>query len=348
MSYKEEKNNQIKAKVLDAVKELPEYAASYILSISGATSPSTCLEYYRDIRRFLLFVVESCVYDISDIRDITAEMLENLDVDFLNTYFNLYLGAYENNGKIQSNKKVSIRRKMSSVKSLYAFMTENELILKNPMLRIKPPKVTDKEIIYLNSEETHDFLKTVKHGKSNASSMQEKYHSLQERRDYALVNLLLGTGIRVSECVGLDIKDIDISHSALHITRKGGNEDVVYMNDDLTEIMADYLTYRKTLNPLPGHENALFLSLQRKRMGVRSVEVLIKKYKDQTGISKHITPHKLRSTYGTNLYEATGDLYLTAKNLGHRSVTTTEKFYSSMSEKHKYENRNAYKPTEHP
>ena len=111
---------------------------------------------------------------ISDIRDITAEMLENLDVDFLNTYFNLYLGAYENNGKIQSNKKVSIRRKMSSVKSLYAFMTENELILKNPMLRIKPPKVTDKEIIYLNSEETHDFLKTVKHGKSNSSSMQEK------------------------------------------------------------------------------------------------------------------------------------------------------------------------------
>ena len=102
------------------------------------------------------------------------------------------------------------------------------------------------------------------------------------------------------------------------------------------------------IDAVPGNEDALFLSMQRKRINVRSVENLVKKYAKLVTPLKKITPHKLRSTYGTNLYEATGDLYLTAKNLGHRSVTTTEKFYSSMSEKHKYENRNAYKPTEHP
>lgn len=339
-NYRKETEEKINDKIQEMLEDVPEFVSSYILSIAYSTSASTRLEYLRDIKRFLNYIVESYTEkDIYDIKSITLDILDSLDVDYLNSYAS-YLKTYRENGQTRSNDNISIRRKLSSIRSLYSYLYINDMINDNPMVKIKVPKVSKKEIIRMDKDETRDFLNAVESGASNASPHQAKYHEKQKDRDFALISLLLGTGMRVSECVGLNINDIDLKHYAIKITRKGGKEEIIYMSDVLADIMNDYLEYRKSLSPLPGHEQSLFLSSQRKRMGVRSVELLVKKYKNQASLLKNITPHKLRSTFGTNLYEATSDLYLVAEVLGHSSVETTKKHYANISNQHKYENRN--------
>ena len=151
-------------------------------------------------------------------------------------------------------------------------------------------------------------------------------------RDLALMTLLLGTGIRVSECVGLDINDVDFKNNGIKIHRKGGQEVIVYFGDEVAEALLDYMEEREQMHPVEGHTNALFLSLQNKRLSVRSVENLVKKYSKLVTNLKNITPHKLRSTYGTNLYQETGDIYLVADVLGHKDVNTTKKHYAALED----------------
>lgn len=146
------------------------------------------------------------------------------------------------------------------------------------------------------------------------------------------MTLLLGTGIRVSECVGLDINDVDFENNGIKILRKGGNEVIIYFGDEVREALQDYLEERKNVIAIDGHNNALFLSMQKKRMSVKSVENLVKKYSRLVTKLKKITPHKLRSTYGTTLYQETGDIYLVADVLGHKDVNTTKKHYAAIED----------------
>ena len=147
-----------------------------------------------------------------------------------------------------------------------------------------------------------------------------------------MLSLFLGTGIRISECVGINIYDIDFENNAFTITRKGGNRVILYFGEEVASALSDYLVDRIKIKDLPENENALFLSLQKKRMNVRSVEKLVKKYSALAAPLKRITPHKLRSTYGTNLYRETKDIYIVADVLGHKDVNTTKKHYAAISE----------------
>lgn len=136
----------------------------------------------------------------------------------------------------------------------------------------------------------------------------------------------------MSECVGLDIGDVDFKNNGIKVVRKGGNEMVVYFGDEVEKALRDYLEERCGITPVAGSENALFLSTQRKRIGVQAVENLVKKYARQITTTKKITPHKLRSTYGTSLYQETNDIYLVADVLGHKDVNTTKKHYAAMDD----------------
>ena len=158
------------------------------------------------------------------------------------------------------------------------------------------------------------------------------YHQRTKTRDLALLTLLLGTGIRVSECVGLDIQDVDFKNNGIKVHRKGGAEVMVYFGDEVMEALWNYLKERNNITPVEGHTNALFLSIQNKRITVRAVEKLVKKYSQLVTNVKKITPHKLRSTYGTTLYQETGDIYLVADVLGHKDVNTTRKHYAALEE----------------
>lgn len=108
---------------------------------------------------------------------------------------------------------------------------------------------------------------------------------------------------------------------------------IVYFGDEVEKSLRSYLeTTRKAVEPLPEYEKALFLSTQRRRMGVQAVENMVKKYAKRVTPNKKITPHKLRSTYGTSLYKETGDIYLVADVLGHKDVNTTKKHYAAIDE----------------
>ena len=195
------------------------------------------------------------------------------------------------------------------------------------------PKLHDKAIIRLDTDEVVKLLDYVDHGGDNLTGQRKVYYEKTKNRDLAILTLLLGTGIRVSECVGLDIQDVDFKNNGIKVTRKGGNEMVVYFGEEVETALKTYLyTTRKNTVPLPGHENALFLSTQRKRMGVQAVENMVRKYAREVTPNKKITPHKLRSTYGTALYKETGDIYLVADVLGHKDVNTTKKHYAAIDE----------------
>lgn len=183
----------------------------------------------------------------------------------------------------------------------------------------------------MDANETAQFLDNVEYG-TKLSNHQQAYHEKTKIRDLALLTLMLGTGIRVSECVGLDIKDVDFDYDRIKIVRKGGYEAYVYFGQEAREALLEYLEERKNIVPLEGHEEALFLSSQRKRISVRSVENMVKKYASITTPLKKITPHKLRSTYGTSLYQQTSDIYLVADVLGHKDVNTTKKHYADVDE----------------
>ena len=195
------------------------------------------------------------------------------------------------------------------------------MIEKNPAALVKMPKLHDKEITRLDPDEVAILLDIVETGEK-LTKKQLQYHQKNKIRDVALLTLMLGTGIRVSECVGIDIQDIDFKNNGIKVRRKGGYEAVIYFGEE----------QRSNMVPAQGHEDALFLSMQNKRITVRAVENLVKKYASMVTSLKKITPHKLRSTYGTTLYRETGDIYLVADVLGHKDVNTTRKHYAALEE----------------
>ena len=273
------------------------------------------------------------VYKDYSIDQFTVQDLERLEPVDIEEYQE-YLKVYENDEKKQiTNTEKGLARKMSALRSFYGYFFKHQIISKNPTLLVDMPKQHEKAIVRLDTDEVAMLLDYVDHGGDNLTGQRKAYYEKTKNRDLAILTLLLGTGIRVSECVGLDIQDVDFKNNGVKVTRKGGNEMVVYFGEEVENALKTYLyTTRKAVVPLPGHENALFLSTQRKRMGVQAVENMVKKYAKEVTPNKKITPHKLRSTYGTSLYKETGDIYLVADVLGHKDVNTTRKHYAAIDE----------------
>lgn len=266
------------------------------------------------------------------------EDISALEAEDIEEYLE-YLKYYEKDGKVYTNAERAIKRKLSALRVFYAYLYKNDRIKSNPAEKVDMPKIHGKTITRLDTNEVADFLDAVEYG-DHLTKHQQAYHAKTKVRDLAILTLMLGTGIRVSECVGIDLKDVDFNNSRVKVTRKGGYESYVYFGDEVTDALTDYLEERKHIEPVSGYENALFLSSQKKRMSVRSVEMLVKKYSEGVIPLKHITPHKLRSTYGTELYRETGDIYLVADVLGHSDVNTTRKHYADMDEDRRRSARN--------
>ena len=191
----------------------------------------------------------------------------------------------------------------------------------------------------MDQGEIAEFLDEVENG-NQLSKKEREFHEKNNVRDLAMMQLMLGTGIRVSECVGLNLSDLDFNNNGIRIHRKGGKNVTIYFSDEVENGLRAYLEERKLKIPASGHEEALFLSMQNKRISVRSVEKMVKKYASRVTPLKHITPHKLRSSYGTNLYQETGDIYLVADVLGHSDVNTTKKHYAALEEERRRSVRN--------
>ena len=318
----------------EILKTLPPFAKDYFRAVEPTTSARTRISYAYDIRVFFHFLMENNPvyknYTIEQFEVHDLERLEPVDIEEYQEYLKVYKNDEE---KCITNTEKGLARKMSELRSFYGYYFKRQIISKNPTLLVEMPKLHEKAIIRLDTDEIAMLLDYVDHGGDNLTGQRKAYFEKTKNRDLAILTLLLGTGIRVSECVGLDLQDIDFKNNGITVTRKGGNQMVVYFGEEVENALKTYLyTTRKQTVPLSGHENALFLSTQRKRMGVQAVENMVKKYAREVTPNKKITPHKLRSTYGTALYKETGDIYLVADVLGHKDVNTTKKHYAAIDE----------------
>ncbi len=330
-NYHDEQNKQNILKMRAVLDTLPPFCKTYFRGIEEYTSTRTRLAYAYDLRLFFEFLHEqNSICSKMDIKEFPITILDNLTRMDIEEYLE-YMALYQKDGKDVTNDERGKARKIASLRSFYNYFFQNELIQNNPAALVPLPKRHEKEIIRLEPNEVAILLDQVEDG-TKLTKKELEYHKKTKLRDVALLTLLLGTGIRVSECVGLDINDVNFDVGGIKIRRKGGFEAVVYFGEEVETALLDYLEQREHIIPAEGHENALFLSLQNRRMAVRSVENLVKKYASRVTTLKKITPHKLRSTYGTSLYKETNDIYLVADVLGHKDVNTTRKHYAAQED----------------
>lgn len=330
-NYHEKLNIKNTKRLRELISELPYFCSDFFRGIEHITSSKTRIAYAYDLSVFFEFLCNTNpACENLSVKDFKIEILDNIKAVDIEEFLE-YLSYYESEGKEYINSATGKKRKLTTLRSFYNYFFKNEMIETNPPSLVNIPKIHQKEIIRLDIDEVAKLLDEVESGE-NLTKSQKKYHKKTKNRDLAVITLLLGTGIRVSECVGLDIDDVDFNNDAIKIVRKGGNEAVIYFGDEVRSALENYMIERENIITIDGHENALFLSMQRRRISVRSVENLVKKYSGLVTSLKKITPHKLRSTYGTSLYQATGDIYLVADVLGHNDVNTTKKHYAAIEE----------------
>ena len=345
--YHEQKDIENIKKLRQIIRELPPFCTEYFRGIEPRTSSRTRIAYAYDLTVFFDFLAkENPFFAKMGRREIRLEHMDEITVSDLEEYMEYLKYRFNDHNQEVTNKERGIMRKISSLKSFYNYFFRIEKLATNPAALVQLPKLHEKEIIRLDVDEVALLLDEVEQGE-NLTKKQKAFHNRTRIRDLALLTLLLGTGIRVSECVGLDLDDVDFKNGGIQIHRKGGKEVTIYFGSEVEAALLDYLDERKEIAAQPGSEEALFLSLQRKRINVRSVENLVKKYAKIVTPLKKITPHKLRSTYGTNLYRETGDIYLVADVLGHSDVNTTKKHYAALEDERRRSARNAVKLREH-
>ena len=330
-AYFEKVNIENELKLREHLKALPHFCRDFFIGIEPTTSSRTRIAYAYDLGIFFEYMHENNpVCKKIDITEFPVTLLDEIKSQDIEEYLN-WLKYYVKDDMEHTNNERGISRKLASLRSFYNFFFRTERIKSNPAELVKMPKLHEKAIARLDVDEVAILLDEVESGE-NLTTRQKAYHAQTKKRDLALLTLLLGTGIRVSECVGLDLTDIDFKNNGLKVHRKGGYEAIVYFGDEVAEALMDYMNEREKVIPVEGSANALFLSMQKKRISVRSVENLVKKYSQLVTTLKNITPHKLRSTYGTTLYQETGDIYLVADVLGHKDVNTTRKHYAAQAD----------------
>ena len=323
----------------DVLEELPRFLQDYFRAIAPRTEARTRYGYATDLKNFMEFLINSNPeLRGKQLDSITLDQFASIEASDIEEYLEYATLYTDDRAVVRQNRESGLSRKLSCLRSVYKYYVSHKeypQVKYNPAEAVLMPKHHKKDIIFMDSEEIRDFLTYV----TNYEKVLEKenphklaYYKKTKFRDIAIITLILGTGIRVSECVGLNIKDVDFRRRSIIVTRKGGKVQNLYFNEDVEKALREYIDIERTpLAEKASDDSPLFYSMQKKRLGVKSIENMVKKYAEEAIPLKKITAHKLRASYATELYENSGDLYLTAEALGHSSMNTT-KVYANMSE----------------
>ena len=327
-SQRNKNNVETTNRIID--EELPSFCLDYFMGIDSMTSPLTRLNYAHDLKIFFDFMCKKRYGGKKTVKEISLIDLENVTNNDIE-YFLVYLSNYEYCGTEHTCNERAKARKLSSVRAMFKYFFNKGQISVNNSAKVSSPKLHEKPIIRLDGNEVFGIIDTAESG-NGLTPHQRAYHEKNKIRDTAILVLFLGTGIRISELVGLNNEDINFKDNSFLVTRKGGNKTILFFDDDVAAALKRYLDYKEECELENSGDGALFLSSQKKRITVRAVENLVQKYAKIVSPLKKISPHKLRSTYGTQLYKATGDIYVVADVLGHKDVNTTRKHYAAISE----------------
>jgi len=347
ITYIEQLNAERTEKIRSMLRTLPVSCSDFINSIAMTTSVLTRMAYTIDLQTFCGYATKEIPYFAEkspenwtdeDLSHFSARDLNGY-ADYLTLYYkDALIGETIEQQKVLRNHECGVMRKLSSLRSYFDYLFKAERIKGNIAALVSLPKLHEKPILHLVGSEVERLLSVADDG-TQLSDTQQKFHQHTRKRDYAILMLFLGTGIRVSECVGIDVTDLDFQNNAVLVTRKGGNQVILYYPQEVADALQEYLSERRQIKTATkADENALFLSLQRKRISQRAVQLMVKKYCSvAVPLKKRMSPHKLRSTYATRLYHETEDIYLVADALGHADVNTTRRHYAAMSDQRRRE-----------
>lgn len=327
LNFYQKRDLQNRRKMSQYLEKMPDYCLDYFIGIENTTSSLTRYNYAMDLHIFFNYL--SYHFFNKPIINIELKDLDTLKARNIEQYLS-YLSYYELDGKFYTNDERGKARKLASLRSFFKYLFNHDLLSSNVVSKIDTPKLHNKEIVRLEKEEVSRLMNIVENP-IDFTERQKNYNKNTFERDNAIITLFLGTGIRISELVGLNLESFDFSQNAFLVTRKGGNQTTLYFSNEVASALKTWLEKRATLG-LSSDEKAMFISLQNRRISIRAVENLVKKFAEQASPLKKISPHKLRSTFGTNLYKETRDIYIVADILGHKDVNTTKKHYAAISE----------------
>ena len=341
MGYNLDLQLKISQQANSIIDTLPRFAYKFFNSLRDqGMSERTRLQYAYDMQRFFGYLQNQPSFKDVNFKSATAEeTIGVLTLDDIQEYISTlqtYTRLDKHGQEVTKLASPAIKaRRVSSLRSFYKYYFKIGEIKSNLAELIDVPSIPDHTIKVMSKEDVERILAVVK----DTEGMNDKAKARHEKimkRDYAIMMLFFGTGLRVSELVGIDTYDIDFYNASILVTRKGGDQDEVFFGPEVEDALLDYYDNERSMFVKPGNEEGpFFLSRQYSRISVRSVETLIKSYAKKAGLNMSVTPHTLRRTFGTNLYEETSDIYLVADALHHSSVETTRKHYAQMSKDHK-------------
>lgn len=347
-AYHDKINKLYTAKLRVLMGQLPYYCKYFFDAKAHSFEVRSRWAYAMDLKVFFEFIKQSFPeYSDIPIKEIPPQALDTLSSHDIDAYLE-FLKDYKAGGQYRANSDSGQIRKLASLKTFFKYLSKEDIISRNPAALVDSPKMHGKDVIALTPDEKAKLLHVIDTG-DGMSEHQKKIHKFCRERDKAMVMLMLGTGIRVSELVGLDISDIDFDNRIAHVIRKGGSKDHVYFSEQVKDALYAYYRpgmsfkgTRASFNP-DDNETALFISRKKGRLTVRAVQKILQTYsKVAFGIdvltkelNLEVSPHKLRKTYGTELYQKKEDIQLVADTLGHKNVNTTSKHYIAKKEEHK-------------
>lgn len=299
-------------KIQEKIKNLPDYMLGYYYDLATKTY-KTKETYIETVIRFLNW------YGDGNINDITEDKLNQITPRTIQKFM-VGIQYIDVDKELSDDAKAKI---YCCLNSFTTYLKRNNIIDDNPFdgKRIQRPKLHDNEIVFLEPEEYNQVKTNIMNGvgSARAKGKQKKWMY----RDLLLFQIPIMTGIRVTALSQISLEDIDFTKHCIYVVDKA-KERKLYLDDDTMSILYTWIRNRKEI--LSGFNDCgyLFISNQKNKMDVSSIQNVVKKY--TVGINKHITPHKLRSTCGTNMYRATKDIYMVAETLGHSSPATSRKY----------------------
>lgn len=323
MNYKEQTQEKYQIKLNALMKQMPDFCRTYFIGREARLSAYSAVSYAYDLSKFFSYLHDNNSYFRSkEIVDFSLDDMALLKSEDIEEFLH-WLRHHEINNKVYKNSQSTLEHYTSAISELYSYYIKRQHLSFNPVDAIDREKKKKKKIIRLENDEKERFLDAAEYG-TGLTERQQKFHEKSKARDMAILSLLLDTGMRVSELVGINISDINFEKHSISIIRKGGNQQYVYFSDNVGFVLNDYINNRYLYKPTDDEE-ALFLSRNGERISERSIQRLVKKYAASALPDKtdKITPHKLRSTFATDMLRATGDIKLVAEQLGHSNMNTT-------------------------
>ncbi|GGF90311.1 tyrosine recombinase XerS [Paenibacillus abyssi] len=333
------------------IPAMPWFVEKFINYKMPDLSPSSLLEYIRDYETFFQWLLAEGLTQSKTMKEIELEELEKLHMDSIDHY-KMFLSTF----KDHTNSRVTISRKLSSLRSLFHYLSqiaEDEnyypLLKRNVMAKVtikrthKPKDTAAKlEGKLLQEEEIYEFIDYIKrqYPIDLANNKQAIYaYELNKVRDACIIILILNSGLRVSEVVNLNIDDIDVKKKLAYVYRKGANDDTfktpVYFRQEAIDDLTEYMRLRDSQYKAPKREKALFLAIangkhEGSRMTKRAIQEMVIKYAKRFG-KPYLSVHKLRHSFATDYY-LRNDIYKTQEQLGHASPETTQ-IYAHLTDK---------------